>query len=97
MARISFTIPTRPCEVMQISPRGTIREPKKALFHGLFTESQVIAPSALKGGHPGGTVQSPVAVVEFEDGTIERVPIESVRLLDSAGKFKEYDWEAPIT
>lgn len=92
MAKPNFNIPGRPCLVTQISRSGAITEPKKALFYGLFTEAWVVEPSLLKGGHPGGTMQTTVAVVEFEDGTIRQVPMDRIRLLDSAEKFSGYDW-----
>lgn len=37
-------------------------------FHGVFQYSDVIAPSPMVGGHPGGTIAYPVAVVETKSG-----------------------------
>lgn len=42
-------------------------------LHGFFQESQIVAPSALIGGHGGGMLTYPIAVVEFEDGRIVAV------------------------
>ena len=58
---------------------------EKALFHGFFPESRVVRP---RGGHPGGTIQDVLAIVEFEDGHVERVNPTHIYFLDN--KFKEY-------
>ena len=78
----------RPCWVARPrrnAPGGL--EKKKALLHLITTKAFVIEPSILKGGHPGGQVSKPVAVVEFEDGQIKDVDIEYVQMLDSAEQF----------
>lgn len=70
----------RPCIIVSSN--------QKALFHGVFQQSYVRPPSYLKGGHPGGTVSTPVAVVELEDGRIIYVEAHDIRFLDN--EFKEY-------
>lgn len=37
-------------------------------FYGVFQLSTVIDPSPMIGGHPGGVIAYPVAVVDFGDG-----------------------------
>lgn len=64
----------------------------KAIFHGWYTSSHVIPPSALRGGHNGGTVTDFIAVVEFADGSIKYVRPENIRFLDSISLFKKCDF-----
>lgn len=45
---------------------------KPAYFHGWFQVAYPIDPSPLKGGHPGGQVLYPVALLELEDGRMVR-------------------------
>lgn len=46
---------------------------KTVRLHGLFQFSQIIKPSHLIGGHDGGVIAYPVAVVEYENGTFAEV------------------------
>lgn len=62
-----------------------------ALFHKWIEESQVIAPSVLKGGHNGGEVRTAFAIVEYENGWIEKVHPDRVRFLD--GLHKQFAFE----
>lgn len=36
-------------------------------FKGIFQHSNVVDPSPFKGGHPGGVIAYPVAVVEIDN------------------------------
>jgi hypothetical protein len=81
----------RPCLVTPVTRSGAITEPIKALFYGLVKVQEVVLPSYLEGRKIKDDI---VAVVELEDGTIRKVPLERVHLLDSAEKFAGYDWEA---
>lgn len=48
-------------------------------FYGVFQLSTVIDPSPMVGGHPGGVVAYPVAVVDFGDGDgLINIPIENI-------------------
>lgn len=48
-------------------------------FYGVFQLSTVIDPSPRIGGHPGGVVAYPVAVVDFGDGDgLINLPIEKI-------------------
>ena len=53
-------------------------------FYGVFQFSDVIAPSPLVGGHKGGTMAYPVAVVELDNQLI-------MRSIDSIKKIKEVE------
>ena len=61
----------------------------KAFLHLITTKYIVIGASPLKGGHPGGQISKPVAIVETEDGNLCEVEIESVQLLDTAEQLEE--------
>lgn len=48
-------------------------------FYGVFQLSTVIDPSPMIGGHPGGVIAYPVAVVDFGDGDgLINLPIEEI-------------------
>ncbi len=55
-------------------------------FHGVFQYSDVIEPSLMVGGHPGGVIAYPVAVVELENQLI-------MRSIGSVKDIKEVDDE----
>lgn len=95
-SKIELTAPGRPCWVARPrrnAPGGLER--KKAFLHLITTRAYVVEPSILKGGHPGGQVSKPVAVVEFENGELYTVDIEYVQLLDSADCFNFTDEPSP--
>ena len=46
---------------------------KKIKLHGIFQFANVIEPSIMNGGHSGGQVSYPIAVIEHENGDIEHV------------------------
>lgn len=58
---------------------------RKALFHNWAEISYVIEASPLRGGHPGGQVSYVVALVEYEDGTIEKVDLNNQKLVFADG------------
>lgn len=76
-------------EIDKLRPCIIVSSDQTALFHGMFQQSYVRAPSYLQGGHPGGTVATPVAVVELEDGQIIYVEAHDIRFLDNH-KFRDY-------
>lgn len=49
-----------------------------AYFHGIFQSASVVEPSCMVGGHNGGQVAYPVAVVESLRGTLRTVQIGDV-------------------
>lgn len=63
---------------------------KKCLFHGFWQNSDVYDPSLLKGGHNGGIVAGPVALVEIEDGHIILVNPIDIQFVDR--KIEEYSF-----
>lgn len=64
----------------------------KALFHCWDHVSNVITPSPMVGGHPGGVIAYTTAIVELEDGKImTNVSPESIQFVDNP--FQEYAWE----
>lgn len=63
---------------------------KQALFHRWSDESYIVPPSLLKGGHGGGTIRETVAIVEYEDGSVERAALSAVRFM--AEDFRAYYW-----
>jgi len=69
----------------------SLKNPVKCLFHCFSTESYIVPPSLLKGGHNGGTVSEPVAIVEFENGMVEKVPANKIRF-DDIGSFNDFAW-----
>lgn len=54
---------------------------KIGYFHTWEQKSDVIPPSPMRGGHPGGVVSQMFAIVEFTDG-IERVQPCNVKFYD---------------
>lgn len=63
----------RPCLV-----RG-----KTAFFHRWVEYSDIVAPSPMVGGRPGGVIKCTFAIVEYEDGTVSRCYPEEIRFLDA--------------
>ncbi|RWR06721.1 hypothetical protein QNH23_06320 [Siminovitchia fortis] len=62
---------------------------EKAKFIGVFQRSNVIDASPFVGGHPGGVIAYPVAVVEKENGQLVEYPVNNV-------SFKEVRNETEI-
>lgn len=42
-------------------------------FHGFFQRSMVVEPSLVLGGHDGGVMAYPVAIIETEEGEVLEV------------------------
>lgn len=42
-------------------------------FHGFFQRSMIIEPSLMLGGHDGGVMAYPVAIIETEEGEVLEV------------------------
>ena len=70
----------RPCKV------GSL----KALFHRWIEESDVIEPSLMIGGHPGGVVRMTFGIVEFEDGSIGKHSPYEIKFIDN--NFNDWDF-----
>ena len=54
-----------------------------AKFHGIYQHSKIVPSSPFQGGHSGGTVTFPVAVVEDSNGLHE---VEVWRVKDIEGE-----------
>lgn len=65
---------------------------RRAFFHLFAVEAMPLEPSPLQGGRPGGQYSKVLAIVEYEDGTVDTVNPESVRFLDTAGLMAQYSW-----
>ena len=39
-------------------------------FHKWSDKSEIVGPSLMKGGHPGGELKYTLAIIEHEDGSI---------------------------
>lgn len=52
-------------------------------FHGFYQESNVIPPSPLVGGHSGGVIAYPVAIIEDKKGKLMEVEATSIQLKDN--------------
>ncbi|MEG0327761.1 MAG: hypothetical protein RR565_04805 [Erysipelothrix sp.] len=46
---------------------------KKVKLHGIFQQAEILPPSMLVGGHNGGQLASPIAVIEYENGDFAHV------------------------
>ena len=54
---------------------------KKAWFHRWTEIREIVAPSPMMGGHPGGEIQSLFGVVEMEDGSVQLIQPHKIRFL----------------
>lgn len=70
-----------------------VRQEGRALLHGLFVRAWTHGASIAVGGFCAGQECIPMALVEFEDGRLDAVVIDAVRMLDSAELFRECKWE----
>ncbi len=75
--------------------RPCIVDGKKALFHMWESFSKPIAADLHIGGSPAGVLSYVFAIIEFEDGTVDRALPQEVKFVDN--KFKEYIWDESIT
>lgn len=51
-------------------------------FHGFYQESNVIPPSPLVGGHSGGVIAYPVAIIENRRGKLMEVEATSIQFVE---------------
>lgn len=70
-----------------------VRQEGRALFHGFFVMAWTHGAAATIGGFSAGQESHPMAIVEFEDGRVDAVAIDAVRMLDSKERFGEYSFE----
>lgn len=63
-----------PCTITD--PNREDKASFRARFIGVSQFSQPVEPSPMVGGHPGGVVAYPVAVIEYEEtGQLDGVPL----------------------
>lgn len=74
---------------MQVPRPCVVRQDGRALLHGLFVKAWTHGAS---GGFVAGQETMPMALVELEDGRLDCVSVDAVRMLDSDGVFAEYAW-----
>lgn len=72
----------RPCYIVRTKRSGG-EQRTKALFHCWEQIGQVIEPSPLKGGHPGGQIAYTRALVEMPDGSMRSVSPSSIKFRDT--------------
>lgn len=68
---------TRPC-VIKVDEKKSVQ----ATFHRFCEHAYVVEPSPMIGGAPGGQISVPLAIVEYEDGTIHYVNPTQVTFTD---------------
>ena len=52
-------------------------------FHGFYQKSDVIPPSPLVGGHSGGVIAYPVAIIEGKKGELMEVEATSIQFKEN--------------
>ena len=67
----------RPCII-----HGNKGKTTRAFFHKWSDYKNVILPSALIGGHEGGKIEYPVAIIELEDGHVTQVSPTTIQFTD---------------
>lgn len=80
----------------EIEYRPCYAKGKKALFHRWANTANPITPRGVDPSDERARFfqyRATQAVVEYEDGTVERVWPQDIRFADSTARFKEYDWE----
>lgn len=66
---------------IKIHTRDCLVDGQPGYFHTWEQYSQVVPPSPLVGGHPGGTIAQVFGIVEFPDG-VRRVEPYDVEFVD---------------
>lgn len=67
---------TRPC-IIKVDKKSV-----QAIFHRFCEHAYVVGPSPMVGGAPGGQISIPLAIVEYEDGTVHYVDPTQVTFTD---------------
>lgn len=52
---------------------------EKVKLHGIFQHSYIVEQSLMIGGHGGGQISYPIAIVEYENGDIENVDTHELK------------------
>lgn len=61
---------------------------EEAIFHCWEQYSDVVNPSALKGGHYGGQISQVFGIVEFKDGTVKRIQPYEIKFIPYETLFR---------
>lgn len=69
----------RPCTV----------DGNKGIFHFWGITADVVAPSIMVGGHPGGQLAETYGLVEFADGSVKRVIPTKICFLDTLEQMQK--------
>jgi hypothetical protein len=83
---ISQEIEYRPCYV----------NGRRALFHRWVNTANPVLPKGVSPDDERAKFfqhRSTTGLVEYADGTVERVWPQEIRFADSAGRFREYAWD----
>lgn len=62
-------------------------ETSTAIFHRWVVHRELVVASPMVGGHPGGTIELTMGLVEFLDGKIAEVIPNRIRFLDTTERF----------
>lgn len=73
---------------MTDEPRPCVVERSRALFHGWVEMEKPV----MEDGKQVGRWKNALALIEYQNGSIEPVNPAKVRFLDGAEKFAQYDW-----
>ena len=89
-SKITVKQEIRPCMV-----RMADGSEKKAVWHMFTTRAVYRVRDAILQGQTGGKIgfSSPVAIVEYKDGSIHEVGATEIRFIDSDYEFSQYMWE----
>lgn len=69
---------------------------RRALFHRWVNTANPVLPKGVEADDPKARFfqhRHTAGLVEYEDGTVERVWPQEIRFADSPGRFKGYEWE----
>ena len=69
-------------------PRPCVVDGSRALFHGW---AELEKPN-IEDGKQVGRWKNVVAVIEYQNGSVEPVAMNKVRFMDGAAMFSQYSW-----
>lgn len=69
-------------EKLKTENRKCIFKKEVYTFHGFYQESNVIPPSPLVGGHSGGVIAYPVAIIEDKKGNVMEVEAIKIQFVE---------------
>lgn len=93
----SLQAPASPQKILYVDdnePRPCYARGKKAIFHRWANTANPITPRGVDPSDERARFfqyRATQAIVEYEDGTVDRVWPQDVRFVDG-GRFKDYNW-----